>query len=269
MQKSTFKPFTIFAVLTAVTMLSLTVAGCGESEETPLQSVAFEATMAGETSITTDKGYAVDVTSISLAIENFAFTAGGDAHIRKLAEATQKRGNIDVAYHPGHIQGGQVLGEFPGEHLIQLTADSTFQAGQTFNLSSVKYDAVNFGFFRTDDLNKGDAGATEKVSALVSGTVDIEGTSTPFEFEVVMDDDDYVLGVPFDVTIPTSGAVSVSFEFRPVDPFEDDTFFDGIDFSALPNTDGTLRISQGTPAYNRVKNTLRSHDHYVFSHRVE
>lgn len=240
----------------------LVTGGCGESEETPIRDVFFEGQLAQPRTFETDLGYAVEIVEVQLAVADLEFTAGGAVHDKR-----QRQLAPDAAYHPGHIQGGQVLGEYPGRQLVKLVADSVFTSGETFGLSSVHYDAVNFEFWTSAELTP--ANANIEPSAVVRGTVTVDDEPVPFEFSVAMESNDRVFGVPFAVDVPRAGDVTVVFEFHPIDPIEGKTLLDGVDFGALETDDGQLVLASGTASYNRVRNTLRRHDHYVFTLRVE
>jgi hypothetical protein len=245
------------------------LAACEDSTETPSTTVSLEQSVMGPASFETDEGYEISNFAITLAAADLEFTVDGEADtdnvVFPLDAKTTQSGAIDQALHPGHLEGGQVLAELPGEHLFAFGADGVGSSTYEFTMSAIEYDAVNFRFWATDEGPATDHSELDSASAFITGEVEIGEETVPFEFEVALDSSDRVLGVPFGETVSTSGTTQVMFEFHPVDPFENDTLFDGIDFSSLSTVDGTLEISPGTTPYNRIKNTLRSHDHYVFS----
>jgi hypothetical protein len=58
--------------------------------------------------------------------------------------------------------------------------------------------------------------------------------------------------------------VTVALQLFPVDPIEELSLFDGLDFAALDGDgDGVVAIGPGDAAHNFLRRTLQSHVHYA------
>ena len=75
------------------------------------------------------------------------------------------------------------------------------------------------------------------------------------------------MGAPFEVSIDEGSAGRLLLRFVTVDPLEQDTVFDGIDFAVLDDdNDGQVRIGPDVveveEAYNTFRRTFQTHDHF-------
>ena len=80
-----------------------------------------------------------------------------------------------------------------------------------------------------------------------------------------------LVGAPFEATLDSDSDGQITFRLELIDPVEGDTLFDDVDFLSLdPDSDGLVRIAPGVShvedAYNHVRRTFQTHDHWVFSH---
>src|SRR5690606_10471065 len=106
----------------------------------------------------TDLGFVVQLTDARLAMLVVQMTTQGELHT---ASVLPSLGQLLVppAYaHPGHYEGGEVIGEAPGRFLVDWIAGDGAELG-TATLIASEYTAANFTFARADaedGLDEGD-----------------------------------------------------------------------------------------------------------------
>jgi hypothetical protein len=252
------------------------LSACSDAKEAERVELRVVTDGAGLTPVVTDLDYEVELSSASLAADNLKFTIAGEVHssldrwLSKLA--------LPVAHaHPGHFQGGEVVGELPGHFLLRFLPGEVHELG-TATLLVGSYQALNF----TLSYAEGDEGAGDAGDPLVGHTATLSGTATKgdasVEFNIVLDSPvgRELVGIPFEQRITTATKHALALQLRPLDPLEMDTLFDGIDFVALDG-DGDLHvriepqaIDEATvAAYNAVRRELQSHDHFVVHARKQ
>ncbi len=213
-----------------------------------------------------DLGYQIDLERCRVAIDTIEFTTDGEMHaslLQPLWDAV-----VPTAYaHPGHAAGGEVVGELGGRLVFDWR-----EGGRMLGMARMlqaEYSGANFTFARATP-----GGGVAPDDPIVghtfdlAGTANIDGVTYIFEALVDQDEDRRVVGLPFDMTVDASTHVDLGISLAVVDPYEEDTVFDGIDFAALDD-DGDMHVvfEPGTEAYNRLARNLQVHDHYQVTAR--
>jgi hypothetical protein len=171
--------------------------------------------------------------------------------------------------HPGHYQGGEVIGGLDGRFVVNLLERESLGIGEFI---TDDYEAANFAFDLATDTDVSDKDAILGHTALFRGTATKDDVE--LEFTILLDAPDgrELVGAPFPFTIEEDTQETVGFRFLPTDPYENDTFFDGVDFASLtPDDEGHVVISPESPegpaqdAYVILRRTFMTHDHYEFT----
>src|SRR5690554_1121890 len=259
--------------------LILLLSACDEPTEAPRVEIPVVVSGAGLTPVTTDLGYAIEVTEARMAFNNLAFTIAGEAHANFFWQNLSQAIIPSAHAHPGHFAGGEVTGELLGEFVVDWLANSEQQLGVATLLAGT-YTGANFTFARAsqDWLEAGDPliGHT----AIFAGVATRAGTSTPFTIVIDSPEDRELVGAPLTRADDTtnsfrahidaaSSSGTLRMQLVTEDPVEHDTLFDGIDFAALSaDADGVVHIapdSQATSedAYNLFRRTFQLTDHYM------
>src|SRR5690606_3459671 len=218
-----------------------------------------------------DLGYEVELTEARLVLESLEFTIAGELHSSVLQRLSQAL--IPEAHaHPGHHQDGAVTGELRGLYIVDWTGDADPVLGKATLLAG-DYKAANFTFERgavTDGLPVEDplVGHT----AILRGRASRDGEGVDFIARLVSPVGRTVVGAPFELTVDAATNVRLGLRLLVRDPFENDTLFDGLDFSALASAGaGPLVLEGGVEdpdrlaAYNLLRSTFQSHDHFDVS----
>ncbi len=230
----------------ALALFVLTL-GCLPSEA-PRVELALVVDGSGLATSATDLGWTIEFEQVRMAIGELEFTTAGEVHQAKQASggAWSNAGAVLLGLvlpsahaHPGHYQGGEVIGELPGAFVLDFIAGEGAELGKA-TLIVGEYTAANFLFRRAsaDELAPGDP--------LTGHTAILAGTATQGEqaiaFTLVIDSplDRQLVGAPFEATIEEQSEVELGFQWLSADPYEGDHFFDGIDFAALDAADGAV-----------------------------
>jgi hypothetical protein len=248
------------------------VIACGGPEEAIRVKLRVATHSESVTRVTTDLGYEVELTEARMALENLEFALAGEAHASsdwpQLSDLL-----IPVAHaHPGHYESGDVTGELNGKFIADFLPTEDRKLG-TATLLAGTYKSANFTFRRAsteDELDEGDLllGHT----ALLRGHV-TRGDFTA-EFRAFLDspEDRALSGVPFEFEVRESSKDRLYLELLPLDPYEEDTLFDGIDFEVLSDDeDVAIELREeaeseaATAAYNQLRRTFQTHDHFRIS----
>lgn len=231
-------------------------AGCdGESvEATPVGVPVRLGDAPG--AVVTDLGYTVRLTTARQVITHPVFTRGGEAH------AAGWGWLIGVAHaHPGHSAGGEARGELPGRFVVDWL-DGGAPLGEAAILPGV-LDGADFG------LGTADRGDVEGDDPLLGHNLYLEAEVTRDDarwtlvMRVPQDTDERVTGAPCAATVADGQPAALALTLRPLDAFEGDTVWDGVDFAALDGDgDGRVEPAVDDTATNRVRRALQTHDHY-------
>ncbi len=225
---------------------------------------------------TTDLGWTIEFEQARLAIADLEFTTAGEVHQARLPAASAWLLGLLLTTahaHPGHNQGGEIIGELPGEFVLDFIDGSGDELGVA-TLIVGEYTAANFRFRRAsaDELPAGDP--------LIDHTVILAGTASSGDqvvgFSIAVDSpiDRELVGAPFETTVTEQSKAALGVRLLDTDPQEGDHLFDGIDFAALDAADGSVDgmvtlidpeldptlASELVDAYNAIRRDLQTHD---------
>ena len=208
----------------------------------------------------TDLGYRIEFLSARGVIKDLTFTQGGEVHT---AQATQRRRAvprpgplswiIGTAHaHPGHLAGGDVLGELPGRHVINWLDDGA-PIG-TATVVAGPFDGAGFVFAQgeaRDGLTAGDPLLGQTL--VLEGTATRDGNTVGFIAAIDQDSDRQVVGIPFIVDVDGTRAIGFGLIGAGL--------FDGIDFHTLAGDAGQVTLTG--PDLNRLRRATQSHEHFT------
>jgi hypothetical protein len=242
---------------------------CASPEEALRVQLSVTADPSGVAQVTSDLGYAIEVTEARAAIENLAFTIAGEAHTaslwRKVSDFL-----IPTAYaHPGHFQGGDVTGELRGRFIIDWLPGTDAQLGDATLLVGV-YKSANFTLIRaTEDDGVASDDPLLGHTALLRGRATKGASDITFVALIDSPAGRELIGAPFEFEVKQDSRERLGVRLATVDPLEGDTLFDGIDFAALDSDgDGQVVIEETSTdvgvveAYNVLRRTFQTHDHF-------
>jgi hypothetical protein len=227
----------------------LVAAGCGTTEQA--ESVELPVTTVGTpiAAATTDLGYEVRVDSLRVAVTGIQFTIEGEQHEASL-----------VAPHPGHSAGGEVTGELVGNFVLAWNGQAHPALGLGTLLTG-DYRGANFSIRAADSSDVAAGDPLLGHAFHLTGTISKAGTTRPFDATLDVEPDTHVIGLPFTTTITEASTETLAIGFVAVDPNEQDTAFDGVDFFADSST-GSIEIRPGSVPHNIIRRTIQTHDHY-------
>ncbi|MBN2716392.1 MAG: hypothetical protein JXX14_11095 [Deltaproteobacteria bacterium] len=245
-----------------VTLMACLMAACEPTGDEP-EAVTLNVVSRGSQLVAVEnaEGWQVTLDRFDVCVANLEFTQEGEAHASLLKRISDFLIPEAMA-HPGHLAGGDVTGTLNGQWLIsfldaeQRLGDATLLEGDYngVNLSYCVADAT-VGVTADNPVYGHHAyfsGVAQKGAATIQFTVQIDIVDTP-----------KLWGGVFEMNVMSATTVTLALRPLTVDPFEGDTFFDGLDFGALDNDgDGVVAISAGIPAHNILMKTLMSHDHW-------
>ena len=222
-------------------MLALLV-GCSPSEEAATVTHPVRVDGAGVTAVQTDLGYTVTLTEARAVLTNVQFVRASEMVARAWSPLSLIVGTAHA--HPGHGEGGAVVGELPGIHTVDWIDQDDAALGDAVLVAEA--NALRFVFAAT---------TPQAASVRIAGVATKDGVEHPFaaDFDLA---DVAVEGVPFEAA--AQGAEIWGLRLTAADPFEGDTLFDGVDFA-------TATWAADDPNYNRLGRALRTHDHYLIS----
>lgn len=240
-------------------MVFLLAAGCSESEETPRVTLPVVVDGSGVETVTTDLGYEVETRSAQIAFSNVEFTVAGEEHTTMIQRLLSSIWIREAHAHPGHVMNGTIAGTLDGMWTVDF-AQGRHELGQATLLAGL-YQGANFTFGRFEE---GHTAHFHLVAQRDDATYDVT-------VEVTSPEGRQLTGAPFEARVTPDTNSTVEFRFVTVDPIENDTLYDGVDFEAL-DRDGTgaITISADSEdpaikdAYNRLLRTFQSHDHFHF-----
>jgi len=254
------------SVLTAVFIsLILTLTGCGdEAKEANKVILPVVSDGSGMSAFKTAQGYDVEIQLLKIAVQDFEFTIKGETHTGMLEKL--ERIIFPKAYaHPGHLAGGEVTGELPGNFILEPTHGEDVSLGDGTLLEG-EYHGMNFTFRKASAEDKSDA-----QDPIQGHTIHVKGISMKgdvrlnFDALIDIDENTKMVGAPFTLNLTAKDSDWVlEVKVLPMDPStEGDTLFDGIDFESLDDDhDGNIQILPGSDAHNILKRRFQVHDHY-------
>ncbi len=236
---------------------------CSPSGDEPVQ-VEFPVTAdgGGIAVCTTALRWEVTVTDFVVAIKNLEFTIEGETHASLLRRISDVIVPSALA-HPGHYAGGDVTGELAGEWVIDFVNGTTLVPGTAVLLEG-DYNGMNLWFATATAAGSPADHPVIGHTAYIAGTA-TDGTSTvPFEAFIDMEGEVRMVGGVFELVVDEDTEASLVLQVQTIDPFENDTLFEDIDFAALPvNGDGVAQMAAGDAAHNILMRTLVRHDHWA------
>jgi len=258
-----------FGISLAISLGCLATAACDEAQEAPRLTVPVVVDSRGVAPVTTDLGYRVEVSVARVALRDIEFTVAGEVHKTSMLERVLSGWARTAIAHPGHFQGGEVTGTLSGRFVVDWLGAADAVIGEA-TLIEGQYTAANFAF----DRGSIEAGLQVddplmEHTAHVEGIAERDGEAYPFVIILDTADGLPVIGVPFVANMRSGSNRNLGFRFEPLDRFEFDTVFDGIDFALLENdVDGIIylmpRAERNEEAYFQFRRTFQTHDHFAF-----
>lgn len=209
--------------------------------------------------VQSDVGWNVRIDELRAVVTDLELTSGGELQTSLLTPWSEAI--IGAAHaHPGHTEGGEVLGELLGRFVVDFTADAGSGGGSLGRASLIAgaYDGMNFTFARAS-AEDGVAGNDPLFghSLFLSGEATREGVTVPFTVAIDQDEGRRVNGAIFAHEVSVHDERALSLALLLLEPSEGKTIFDGIDFATVP-ADGA--IPAGHDVNTRLKRALQSHD---------
>lgn len=240
-------------------------AACGGSEAARITlPVVIDGN--GVIAASNDLGWSIALTQFRVATNDLQFTIRGEQHDGTASRAIRRFFVSDVYAHPGHLAGGVVTGELPGNFLLDFTSRSGNKLGDASLLVGA-YHGFNLTFRRADAA---DFPGVVQPDPLLGHTADFAGKATKgaqqIQFTALVDIDDgtAMVGAPFDFVVDKSTTATIGVAAVVKDPYEPDTLFDGIDFGALDaDGDGVVAIAPGEAAHNILRREIIVHDQWL------
>lgn len=236
-------------------LIALLAIGCGTTEEAATVQLPVTTVGAPLAPATTDLGYRVQIDRMRVAVTAIQFTIEGEAHAPVAPPGT--------VLHPGHSAGGEVTGELPGDYILTWNGQAQPPLGQGTLLAG-DYFGANFVFRSAgarDALPAGDP--LDGHAFHITGTITKDAMTWPFDAVLDVEPGARVVGAVFEDRITETSTETLAISFFATDPNEQDTAFDGVEFSTLAATPaGTLEIRPGSTAHNIIRRAIQTHDHY-------
>lgn len=237
--------------------------GCDAGAEVAAVMLAVEVSAAGVVPVETDLGYTVAVSRMRAAVADLAFTVPGEglagAGSRGMAGSP---GGVPDPGHPGHVSGGEITGELPGELLVEGTDEGAPLGTATLLVGD--YGGADFAFRRAhagDGLDDQDPLLGHTVH--IEGVAERDGASVTFEAALDMDEGSQLIGAPFSHRVTDGVQATLGFAIHTAETYSGKTIFDRIDFAALDQDgEGHVAIAPGSETHNRLRRALQNHDYY-------
>ena len=264
----------------SIATLAATMVACGGSSDDAREAPHTELLVGlnSDEIVATDNnlGYSIELNEVRIAIDDLQFTVAGEAHASLFEKVSDFI--FSPAYaHPGHYEGGEIVGELKGSFIADWFNTGNNSLG-TGRLLGGTYTAANFYLGRGSADALGGSDPLIGHTAIIGGVATRSGESVAFTIVVDSADGRYIVGVPFEAQIDGNSFGTIGFGFAIQNPINNelDTIFDGIDFLALDtDVDGILSLeppAEGAAvddtvrAYNIFKAKFETHDHYILTY---
>jgi hypothetical protein len=248
------------------------IASCESAREAPRVERPIVVDGSHVVEVTTDLGFEINLSEARLALADLEFTTAGELHSARLTPGISRFFVASAHAHPGHYEGGEIIGEAKGRFLVDWFEGDEAELA-TATLIASEYTSANFTFARGDDeLDSQDllSGHT----AVLGGVARRDGFELAFTFVVDSPEDRLLVGAPFEATIIENEDGEILFRLEPRDELGTSTLFDSVDFESLDaDGDGEVLIDPASTedaeidAYNQLKRRLQTHNHYAFVYR--
>lgn len=250
--------------------LGVPLLACSSPQEAARVDVPAQVGVEGITPVTTDLDYEVTLLDARVMARDFSFAIAGESHASLLRRSYDWL--IPQAHaHPGHYQGGDITGELSGRFLLDWFPSEEAELGLA-SLIVGQYTSANF---HLDYALESDLTNTEDQllghTALLRGSAKRGDDEVTFLALIDSPEDRSIEGIPFEYAVDETNTYVLRVQLQPLDALEGDTLFDGLDFLALDaDSDGKLELSPSEEdadlvnAYNLLRRTLLSHDHFEF-----
>lgn len=254
-----------------VLALGLHVSACSDPEEAPRVELPVVVDGSCLTPVTTDLGYTVQVHGLRMAARDLQFAVAGEVHM------TSREGLRSLLFpsaraHPGHYTGGEVTGELTSRFVLDWINGNGAELGMGTLLQGL-YDSANLTLDHADATEVSADDPLLGHSAYIAGTASKDGGEVHFVAVIDSPDARQIVGFPFDLRVNADTRARLGLTLCTVDPLEQDTLFDGLDFSTLSAaSEGTwagqvvlneASTEENLAAYQRLKRTLQTHDHFA------
>ena len=243
----------------------LNLVGCVDAKEATPVRVAVVSSAMDAAPVRTRLGYEVSVQEARLTVKDLQFTTNGEQHAGFLERVADLLVTKAFA-HPGHAQGGTVLGELSGRFIVDGLHEHPLG---TATMVASSYEACNFEFAIADSTDVAEDDSLLGHTALIVGTARKDGRSIGFRALLDAPAGRTLTGVPFRVDIAEKTSGPIHFRFFLSDPVEHDTLLDELDFFQLdPDLDGLVEISATSPegserdAYFLLRRGFMTHDYF-------
>lgn len=271
-------------------------ASCGDGESEPAQVEVPLAFAAAVMDRPTDLGWTIELDEVQFVSEDILLkTVEAEEQLaassaRKAPAHPIKRAVLaglgwilpSAHAHPGHGEGGVIVGELLGRRVLQWSASSGETGSEVGTATSVqaRVDAIDFGLgvASTEDGLSADDPLVGHAARLV-GRARKDDAVVEFEALLDVEPESKMQGAllsPGPVELGEGSDPALTLRFQGAAVFGDAHFFDETDFSLLwaeaqsenPETDrvmvrsGSGRETQTTAAHNRWRRKLTSHDHH-------
>ena len=256
-----------YALIQLVAIISVVLtSACNEPKEAPKVELSVYTEANQWSSFITNLNYEIELERVQLVAKDLNFTTSGQLHSSTLWHDITSSVVPTVHAHPGHSQGGEVIGELLGEFIFEWSpGDRKFLGIAT--LIAGQYSAAEFTF------GYGSMESSPFNDQLMDHSILLSGTATKNEqvlsFLVTVDSpsDRKLIGVPFDAMVKANLNGELVIRFHGTDPSGAKSIFDQVDFLILDqDNDGVIVIGPDMVAvedtYNIVRRSLLTHDHY-------
>jgi len=254
----------------ALIALAVGVTGCGGPVEAEQVEVMIETDADELRPVTTNLGYAIDLTEARIMVQDLTFATGGELLTRHVLKRTYNWLIPSAHAHAGHNEGGDVTGELPGRLLLDYLPGEKTQLGMATLLTG-DYKSANMTFSRatSEDLADKDDPLLGH-TAIFRGTASRDGSTLEFEALISIEHDTAMIGIPFEAHIKSAADQPLRLQLRSGDEVEDETLFDDLDFALLDtDQDGYVSISPKqtekaeSQAHSILRDALLVHDLYA------
>lgn len=232
-------------------------AGCSENEESDRFDVVIT-TAPLSVPFTNSLGYEVWIHQADFLVETTYFTREGEVHLAK-----RWLPSLPSAFaHPGHTQGGEIVGETQGIHLITFNHESNLVAEATLLRGAIEAGDITLRNRAEDDeIDRLPVGA----SIRLVGSAFRGDQAWPFDLSFGHSERTTIIGIPVETILPTGQSLQMHFDTVIYGENAEASIFDNIDFAADTETVQNGDVVFSTATTNRIRRVLNRHDWFRFT----